>query len=57
MLKGIHMVTTEKNIQKNLMEEMVRELKLFIAKNKKQTKTAMRKTINKKLCKKYIKQI
>lgn len=37
MLKGIHMVTTEKNIQKNLMEEMVRELKLFIAKHKKQT--------------------
>lgn len=52
MLKGIHMVTTEKNIQKNPTKEMVRELKLFIAKkkNKKQktsTKTAMRKTIKK----------
>ena len=35
MLKGIHMVTTEKNIQKNPTKEMVRELKLFIAKKKK----------------------
>ena len=47
MLKGIHMVTREKNIQKNLMEEMVREFSLQKTKNK-QTKTAMRKTINKK---------